>query len=108
MSLNNHLLVSLNCGGKTDELDVQFRFGETREYVYRVGDQVHVLESERATTPRRAVVAGIAALRGAEGSCQVEPKELYFRILIIDDVIVSVTPTSAEDYEMLENCEDKH
>lgn len=102
MSLNNHLLAVIESGGEAREVDIQFRYGEVREYVYRVGDEVYITEKEREFVNKWTVVPGIAAIPSCAEADISSTKELFFRIVIFENVIASIIQTTEEDYDMLE------
>lgn len=102
MGLNNYLMTSeVQSDGTTIDIDIAFSYGEVREYFYRVGDKIFSVErDDNDLSGICIVVPGLAAIRHTKESGNT--CERYYRIVLIDDQIVSYSPTTKDDYDALE------
>jgi hypothetical protein len=80
-----------NCGTTVD-LELQFRYGDTWQHLYKVGDRVRWGGNDVGTPGRRRVL--VEAIGGPCPRCGSD--NLDFTIVIENDVIQSVEPAQAE------------
>lgn len=108
MGTNNHLLATIvDSGGFTTDIDIQFEFGDVREHVYRIGDELRFSTESLKGQKYTAVVPGIAVdwhrnEKTRLGTASRPGDYRYFRIIVVDGRIISFAPTTVEDFEMLD------
>jgi hypothetical protein len=76
-----------NCGQVSD-FDVQFKYGDTWQYIYRIGDKIRWGGNDIGTRGRKRVL-----VEGIAGPCfHCHNDNLDFDVLIVEDEIVAIVP----------------
>ena len=97
MGVSNYLsLVIRDKSNAEKEVHIAFRYGEVREYVYRLGERIFAIDESHSVGIR--VVPG--AYYGDRNSIQ-EDSVRYYRIILIDSTAVSVFETTRDDFNVL-------
>lgn len=109
MGLVNHLLAVMpSSSGPDRQIDIQFSYGDVREFCYRVGDSLRFSADEQPAQALDAIVPGIAVMldeapHPPAGEPIPEEQVRYFRIVVMTGRIVSYSPTTREDFKALES-----
>jgi hypothetical protein len=90
MGLFNILFAEVACTTceRTSSMEIQFKYGATRQYEYKLGDTLHWGGSQYGDPSNKAVV-----VEGISGKCQHCGAEfMEYDISIADDKLVSIAP----------------
>jgi hypothetical protein len=97
MGLFNILFAEVACTvcGKVSAMEIQYKYGATRQYEYKLGDKIHWGGSQYGDPSNKAVV-----VEGISGQCQhCRAEFMEYDILIDNDKLMSLVPHDSKyDY----------
>ena len=100
MSAFNSLKSEITCPtcGRAGTFDIQFKYGETWQHQYMIGDRLHWGGNEVGTPGVSEV-----QVQGLGGPCPICGADFQqFSVIIRNDKIVAVRPVSNAEYEAME------